>query len=205
MSTLPLLTQNSKLRKTSKELGKRVFNFGIPAFVDPDTGKRTCPFAGACAKFCYARKGAYIWSNVTPAFVRRYKATKQDDFVTVMAAEITKKRADYIRIHDSGDFYSPAYYAKWIEIAQALPDVRFYAYTKSLPIVEGVERPENFDLIYSEGGTLDHQIKTDTQRHSRIFDSLDALLSAGYVDTSKFDLFATKWFSNNHRIGLVMH
>ena len=27
-----LLTQNSKLKKTSKELGIRVFNFGIPAY-----------------------------------------------------------------------------------------------------------------------------------------------------------------------------
>ena len=57
---MELLTQNSKLKKTSKEFGKRVFNFGIPAFADPETGKRTCPFAGSCAKICYARKGAYI-------------------------------------------------------------------------------------------------------------------------------------------------
>ena len=27
-----LLTQNTKLKKTSKELGKRVFNFGITAY-----------------------------------------------------------------------------------------------------------------------------------------------------------------------------
>ena len=27
-----LLTQNSKLKKTSKALGLRVFNFGIPAY-----------------------------------------------------------------------------------------------------------------------------------------------------------------------------
>ncbi len=27
-----LLTQNSKLKRTSKELGLRVFNFGIPAY-----------------------------------------------------------------------------------------------------------------------------------------------------------------------------
>ena len=35
---MELLTQNSKLKKTSKEFGKRVFNFGIPAFSDPETG-----------------------------------------------------------------------------------------------------------------------------------------------------------------------
>ena len=34
-SIMELLTQNSKLKKTSKEFGVRVFNFGIPAFSDP--------------------------------------------------------------------------------------------------------------------------------------------------------------------------
>ena len=54
-----LLTQNSKLKKTSKAVGLKVMNFGIPALVDPESGRRTCPFAGSCAKYCYAQKGAY--------------------------------------------------------------------------------------------------------------------------------------------------
>ena len=110
-----LLTQNSKLKKTSKELGKRVFNFGIPAYKTA-SGKLTCPMADECVKFCYAKKGAYIWSNVKPAFERRYEITKQDDFVDVMTAEIRKKKAEYVRIHDSGDFYSRKYLHKWIEV-----------------------------------------------------------------------------------------
>ena len=70
-----LLTQNSKLKKTSKELGVRVFNFGIPAYKSA-SGKLTCPMARDCIKFCYAKKGAYIWSNVKPAFEKRYELTK---------------------------------------------------------------------------------------------------------------------------------
>ena len=50
-----LLTQNSKLKKTSKKLGVRVFNFGIPAYKSA-SGKLTCPMADACVKFCYAKK-----------------------------------------------------------------------------------------------------------------------------------------------------
>ena len=50
-----LLTQNSKLKRTSKELGLRVFNFGIPAYKSA-SGKLTCPFADECVKFCYAKK-----------------------------------------------------------------------------------------------------------------------------------------------------
>ena len=80
-----LITQNAKLKKTSKLIRLRVFNFGIPAFEDTN-GKRTCPFAGSCAKFCYAQKGAYSWSNVKPAFQFRYVATKSNDFVDDMIA-----------------------------------------------------------------------------------------------------------------------
>ena len=29
-----------------------------------------------CVKFCYAKKGAYIWSNVKPAFEKRMNLQK---------------------------------------------------------------------------------------------------------------------------------
>ena len=113
-----LLTQNSKLKRTSKELGIRVFNFGIPAYKSA-SGKLTCPMADACVKFCYAKKGAYIWSNVKPAFERRYQLTKLESFVELMGDEIKRKKPDYVRVHDSGDYYSRKYLAKWIEIARS--------------------------------------------------------------------------------------
>ena len=87
-----LLTQNSKLKKTSKHFDKRVFNFGIPAYKTA-SGKTTCPFADKCVKFCYAKKGAYIWSNVKPAFEKRYALTKTDQFISAMTEEIKKKKA----------------------------------------------------------------------------------------------------------------
>ena len=123
-----LLTQNSKLKRTSKELGLRVFNFGIPAYKSA-SGKLTCPMAKECIKFCYAKKGAYIWSNVQPAFEKRYQLSKTDEFIQAMTDEIIKKKPDYIRVHDSGDYYSKAYLAKWLKIAAIHPDIKFYSYT----------------------------------------------------------------------------
>ena len=199
-----LITQNTKLKKTSRITGLRVFNFGIPAFEDAD-GKRTCPFAGSCAKFCYAQKGAYIWSNVKPAFQFRYLATKSDDFVENMVAELTKKRVDILRVHDSGDYYSKAYIGKWMEIAKRLPNVRFYSYTKSVPLFLDLDIPDNYDIIFSEGGTRDDLIDYTTHRHARIFDDYDAMNQAGYVDAMKSDLMATKWFNDSNKVGLVMH
>ena len=119
--------------------------------------------------------------------------------------EIQNKKVDILRVHDSGDYYSRDYVAKWMEIAKRLPDVRFYSYTKSIPLFVGVDIPENYDIIYSEGGTRDDMIDYDNDRHARIFDSYDDLESAGYVNAMESDLKATKWFNRTNKVGLVMH
>jgi hypothetical protein len=199
-----LLTQNTKLKKTSKKFGLRVFNFGIPAYKTAD-GKVTCPFADSCVKFCYARKGAYIWSNVKPAFEKRYKITKQDDFIDIMVAEIVKKKVDYVRVHDSGDFYSPTYLQKWLDIAKELPNVRFYAYTNSIKMIKDIKLPTNWDIIFSDSGKQVDMIDKVKDRHTKIFHSHEALISAGYTDTSEYDLYATKWFNKTNKVGLIIH
>ena len=199
-----LLTQNSKLKKTSKVLGLRVFNFGIPAYKS-SSGKLTCPMADGCIKFCYAKKGAYIWSNVKPAFENRYELSKTDNFVDAMNNEIRKKKPDYVRVHDSGDYYSPAYLKKWIEVAIHNPSVRFYSYTNMVDMMLKTSLPDNYDIIFSDSGKQKHLINERKHRHTKIFTTTSSLVSSGYVDASSVDLYATKWFSKNNKVGLVFH
>ena len=199
-----LLTQNNKIKKTSKKFGVRLFNFGIPAYKSV-SGKITCPFAGDCVKFCYAQKGAYIWSNVKPAFEKRYELTRTDDFVNKMNEEIAKKKPDYVRVHDSGDYYSPAYLRKWLDVAIHNPHVRFYSYTNSVKMLKNVTLPANYDIIFSDSGKQKHLIDEKKDRHTRIFHDHSELISAGYVDSSEYDLMATKWYNNNNKIGLIFH
>lgn len=201
---ISLLTQNSKLKKTSKALNLRVFNFGIPAYKSA-SGKLTCPMADECVKFCYAKKGAYIWSNVQPAFEKRYQLSKTNDFVDAMNADILKKKPDYVRVHDSGDYYSPKYLAKWIQIAKDNPNVRFYSYTNMVDMMLKTSLPDNYDIIFSDSGKQKNLINERKHRHTKIFSSNSDLISAGYIDSSSIDLMATKWFSKNHRVGLVFH
>lgn len=201
---MELLTQNTKLKNTSKELNKRVFNFGITAY-KTSKGKTVCPFAKDCIKYCYANKGAYKWKNVSPAFEKRYNITKTKEFISLITEEIKRKKVDFLRIHDSGDFYSKKYLDKWLTIANDLPDVKFYAYTKSHDFFRGLDLPNNFDIIFSEGSKLDHKLNKAKERHASIFNSKEELLKAGYVDASKVDLYATKFFSNNHKVGLIYH
>ena len=199
-----LLTQNTKLKKTSKELKLRVFNFGIPAYKSA-SGKLTCPMADECVKFCYAKKGAYIWSNVKPAFEKRYQLTKTDDFVEAMNAEIRKKKPDYVRVHDSGDYYSRAYLKKWIDIANSNPNVRFYSYTNMIDMMLKTSLPSNYDIIFSDSGKQKHLIDETKHRHTKIFSSHADLDRASYTDASSIDLMATKWFNNTNKVGLVFH
>lgn len=192
---MELLTQNGKLKSTSKQTGLRVFNFGIPA-------QSTCLWADKCKKYCYASKGAYIWSNVKPAFEAREKITRQDNFPQLMIAEIVKRKVDVVRIHDSGDFYSREYVQKWFKVMESLPQVKFYAYTKSLPLFDGVKLPSNFVLIKSEGGKRDDLIDPSVDRHARIFKTEQELIAEGYANASDNDLIA---IGNNPKIGLLSH
>lgn len=201
-------TGNSKLNETAKHFDVKILNFSIPSGNDKLTGKITCPFAGPCLKLCYAKKGFYAFSNVQKALSERYLATKEQIFEERIISQITKLKTDkqvYIRIHDSGDFYSLAYFEKWISIANKLPNIRFYAYTKSHSILREQILPENFDLIYSYGSKNDHLINDNIERHAKIFDTLEQLESNGYINASKLDLLATKWFSNTNKVGLILH
>lgn len=180
---------NTKLKRDG------IASFSIPA------GK-TCPGAGECAKGCYAMSGFFLMPSVQKAYEKNWAATKSDTFVQDMSAEIVKTKAKVIRIHASGDFYSLAYLNKWLAIVQTNPSVRFYAYTKMIPLFRGRPLPANFTVIFSEGGKWDDQIDTATDRHARVFATMAALRRARYADVTTNDIKAT---GKNPRIGLVYH
>ena len=198
-----LLTQNAKLKKTSKLNNTKIFNFSIPAYKTKQ-GKITCPFAKDCVKYCYAQKGNYIrFPKIGDLMEKKYEISKQDNFVNLMTNEIIKKKAKYIRIHDSGDFYSVKYLLKWVDIANANKEVIFYAYTKSIKFFKGcINIPKNLKIIFSEGSKTDNLINTLKDRHARIFKDVTTLLKAGYIDASNNDL---KAITTNKKVGLVYH
>jgi len=200
-----LLTQNGKIKETSKKVGLNIFNFSIPAYKSA-TGKLTCPFADSCVKYCYAQKGNYKrFPKIGELMEKRYLLTKQSIFIASMNIEIKKKKADAIRIHDSGDFYSKEYLDKWVTIANDNPKVKFYAYTKSIPLFIGKELPTNMDIIFSTGSKKDELINFETHRHAKIFNNEMELQEAGYINASKIDFFATKFHSSNKKVGLIFH
>ena len=201
---MQLLTQNGKLKKTSKLMGFKVVNFGLPAYKSI-TGRVICPMADGCIKFCYARKGAYIWGNVKPAFEKRYELSKTDDFISAIHAEIQRKKPKFVRVHDSGDYYSREYLAKWFQIAKQNPQVNFYSYTNMIDMIKKADIPSNYDFIFSNSGKQVDLIDKSIDRHTEIFKTADELVAAGYANASENDLHATRWFNKTNKVGLIYH
>lgn len=201
MKTLNYLAQNAKMKRSSAP----IFNFGIPAYRSA-SGFVTCPMAGTCAAGCYAKQGSFVWPVVKAAYERRLALTKTDEFADVISAEIQRRKIRFVRIHDSGDFYSRDYFTKWLDVIRRNPSVQFYAYTKMVRMVKDYRAcaflPDNFTVIFSEGGKQDALIDTAKDRHSRVFPSLETLQASGYADTHHNDAVA---FGENPRIGLVYH
>lgn len=205
-----VFSQNSKMAKSSKN-GIHLYNFGIPAFMSKN-GTKTCPNARQCVAGCYARAGAYTFRNVAKAFEARLSLTRTKGFEMVIEYHIEKLLIRhptgrlYLRIHDSGDFYSPEYQLAWYSIANKYRQdrVQFYAYTKMVSQSETLksELPDNFRLIYSLGGSEDNIIDRTNMRHSRVFESETELTESGYVDASNDDMLA---LTPNPKIGLVYH
>jgi hypothetical protein len=205
-----LLTQNSKMKKTSKG-NLVVYNFGIPAFKS-ETGLITCPSAKLCVAGCYARSGTYGFSQVAKAYENKLKATLADNFVDVMTAEIMLLKVKnsgkilFIRIHDSGDFYSQEYLLKWVTIMLKHPDIRFYAYTKQISMLKKFKSigliPDNFTTIFSFGGKEDHLIDTNRDRHAKVFETARKI-ERGYINATNNDLYALS--DASLKVGLAYH
>jgi len=68
---------------------------------------------------------------VKAAHRSNWKASRRQDFVTKMIAEIQRRRCEIVRISISGDFYSPDYVEKWVEIVRNCPTTVFFSYTRS--------------------------------------------------------------------------
>lgn len=208
---MSLLTQNIKMKKSSQN-GITVVNWTIPAF-QSKTGLRTCPNAGKCAEGCYARSGAYSFSNVLSAHEEKLALTQSETFVSEMVVDINAWLAKHkvnrleVRIHDAGDFYSLEYFKKWIAIMNHFKTesrVTFYAYSKQVKMVKDFgPLPTSFRVIFSFGGKQDHLIDVNKDFHSRVFESLVDLVDAAYSNGTLDDRIASSGLNN--KIGLVYH
>ncbi len=170
--TPPRLNLTRGNKKIHPSIG--VWNLPVPS---------TCPGAGACMLTCYATKVTKGLNGVVVAAdAENYEASRRQDFAERMTEAIRKMKVPAVRIHSNGDFYSDAYVKKWAEVATALPQVCFFAYTKSLHLdLAPLQALPNFTLIKSFGGIHDGKIDTSKDNYARIVEDETQAAENEYV------------------------
>jgi len=164
--------RNGKLNGMAKVLGLRkceVLSFDLPAGY-------TCPAASICKAYadkgngkiidsktmvfrCYAASVESRFKNSRLAHWHNYDLLKnlsESKMVELINRSIPKT-AKIIRLHSSGDFFSKDYFNAWLEVALKNSNITFFGYTKVIDYVKA-EKPSNFKLVYSMGGTMDNQV-----------------------------------------------
>jgi len=197
-----LFTQNKDLKKTG------IYGWTLPAhWVKLTNGTKfnTCPSAGVCAAFCYAKNGTFMFSNVRKAHTEKLEfiLNNREEWIKAINDELKKKKYNgkFIRIHDAGDFFNLQYATDWINFAKENTQCTFYTYTKEVSLFKGIgELPKNFITIFSFGGKEDHLINKETDRHSDVFPDHKAMIEAGYNDIEADDSQAA--MNENHKVGL---
>lgn len=173
-----ILGTNAKMEKSKTE-GEIIYDLTLPALsgivVDEDTGDfveiTTCPGAGQCQLFCYARKGGYVMfpaSSMSAAQALNFLVNDPEGYSARVNQEIktVKTRADkagiqlVVRWHDAGDFFSKEYLDLAYDVAKANPDVQFYAYTKMGDVATGAT-PPNFTMNFSSGSKRGEEKKVE--------------------------------------------
>jgi hypothetical protein len=177
---------NDKLKKT--------YTFSLPA-------GWSCPGASAClskadpikggvkdgpnCKFrCFAASEEGRLTEVRMIRWHNFNLLRKANSVWEMAhliADSLPKDAKIVRIHVSGDFYNDAYFQAWLDVACAFPNIIFYAYTKSIPILLKYRAylPSNFRITASLGSRYDHLIFENNLFHSRVVKSTDEAVAWG--------------------------
>lgn len=177
---------NQKLRELARHLElplKAVVGFDLPA-------GWTCPNADICktksdpvtgkitrygAVMCYAAK---VEAYAPPARRLRWRnfnaltACPDSAAMADLIDESLPKTVKIVRIHSSGDFFSPAYFQAWRGVAYRHPEITFYGYTKILAYAMhknseldnffGLPELDNFYLQYSHGSRDDCKVASDT-------------------------------------------
>ncbi|MGN0137141.1 MAG: hypothetical protein ACI381_00815 [Candidatus Methanomethylophilaceae archaeon] len=208
MSRKAILTQNAKMMMTMEQHPyMALYCMSMPA-------RGTCPYAGECLKGCYAQSGKQALRDAVRAYQENLDMYNEGSFFTkldtellniVLKAEKAHKQV-YVRLHDSGDFFSYRYLCDWLAFMTRYPDVHFYAYTKSIPFMEKARErgiiPKNFTYVYSCGGSKDDLIEPRIHRHAIVVDS-ESDIPEGYVNGSHDDFPASQ--KDIKGIALVFH
>ena len=126
--------------------------------------------------------------SVRERYWTNYEAVKGKtaDEVCAVLDRYFPKKASLVRIHSAGDFFSEQYFLGWMKFANSKPTVRFWAFTKSLPLwIKNIQSvPANVEMQASYGGKWDNLISAHNLKYARVVWSTDEAEMLGLkIDT----------------------
>lgn len=159
------MTLTKEERTKGKEAWQRVgglsapskmpcFSYSIPAKRCQMGGKLFKVKGSVCA-FCYALKGRYLFPNVQNALERRFASLASENWVAdIVCAISANEKSGFFRWHDSGDLQGVWHLRKLCQVAEALPQIRFWLPTREYSFVsdfvkEGGKIPANLTVRLS--------------------------------------------------------
>lgn len=144
------------------------YAYGIPAQACM-LGAILAKKKGSVCNSCYALKGMYVFPVVKRAQARRLQILQTDmhawmrAMISLLEKKYSRKVGDerVFRWHDSGDLQSISHLSAIVQIAKALPSIRFWLPTREQKIVReylanGNEFPEN--LVVRISATMVGQV-----------------------------------------------
>ena len=112
------------------------YGYSIPA-VRCKIGAKMRNIKGSVCSKCYALKGRYVFKIVANAMEKRFLSLKNPLWVTAISNLILlKEKSGFFRWHDSGDLQGVWHLKKIVEIAEKLPQIKFWLPTREYKIVK---------------------------------------------------------------------
>ena len=195
-----------KFGKGNAKLSKDIYTFSLPA-------GHSCPYAFECKASadrstgkikdgkdqvfrCFAASQEALYTNTRTARWHNYdllRELKTVDKMSTLIVDSLPLKANTVRVHVSGDFFSQVYFDAWMAVARVFPSKKFYAYTKSLPY--WLERrdtiPKNFNLTSSKGGKTDVLIDLNKLKYAEVLfteeQAVELKLELDHDDSHAYD------------------
>lgn len=167
-----------------------------------DIGQFRCYSASAEARYPKVRDNR--WENF-----EMLRACKNIDDMSALIVNSIKyykvHKGNFLlfRIHEAGDFYSQMYFDAWLKVCREYPDVKFYAYTKSLPfwVARLNSIPSNLKLIASKGGKDDFLIEKYNLRYADVVNTVEE----ARAKKLRIDVDDSLAYSSDENFTLLLH
>jgi hypothetical protein len=196
--------------KISKKTGKEVEYTGDVVVTKGKEAKFDCYAANQEMQYDLVRKNRWHNFDLLIAAGKDGGVDAQADLIERSIYYYMDSNGEFetLRIHESGDFYNGEYLQAWMKVAQRMPEINFYAYTKSVPYVksaqEALKNLPNFAITLSKGGRADAELQNVDIKQSEVFQTPEDVLQKGLlIDLD--DTLAMQPGGTNKTFALLIH